>query len=62
LGLSAWEVWGGFAARPFRVWGLPTGEDLKILDQHLPFVFDELQEATLNKHQRVKLNMDRLFA
>jgi pyrroline-5-carboxylate reductase len=38
-----------------------TEEGLKILDEHLPFVFDELLEATLNKHQMVKSSMDRLF-
>lgn len=38
-----------------------TEEGLKILDEHLPFVFDELLKATLNKHQMVKLGMDRLF-
>jgi pyrroline-5-carboxylate reductase len=38
-----------------------TEEGLKILDEHLPFVFDELLEATLNKHQWVKAEMDRLF-
>jgi pyrroline-5-carboxylate reductase len=26
-----------------------------------PFVFDDLLEATLNKHKKVKSNMDRLF-
>jgi pyrroline-5-carboxylate reductase len=39
-----------------------TEEGLKILDEHLPFVFDELLETTLNKHQRVKSTMDRVFA
>src|SRR4030042_4483232 len=39
-----------------------TEEGLKVLDEHLPFVFDELLEATLNKHQIVKYSMDRLFA
>ena len=39
-----------------------TEEGLKILDEHLPFVFDELLETTLNKHQRVKSSLDRLFA
>jgi len=27
-----------------------TEEGLKVLDEHLPYVFDELLEATLNKH------------
>ncbi len=39
-----------------------TEEGLNILDEHLLFVFDELLEATLNKHQMVKSSMDRLFA
>jgi hypothetical protein len=32
------------------------------LDEHLPFVFDELLETTLNKRQRVKSSLDKLFA
>ena len=38
-----------------------TEEGLKVLDAHLPYVFDELLEATLNKHQKVKSSMDKLF-
>jgi len=38
-----------------------TEEGLKVLDEHLPFVFDELLEATLNKHQIVKSNMDKMY-
>ena len=38
-----------------------TEEGLKVLDEHLPFVFDELLEATLNKHQLVKANMDKMY-
>jgi pyrroline-5-carboxylate reductase len=37
-------------------------EGLKVLDEHLPFVFDELLEATLNKHHKVKSDMEKLFA
>jgi pyrroline-5-carboxylate reductase len=36
-------------------------EGLKVLDEHLPFVFDELLEATLNKHQMVKSSMDKMY-
>ncbi len=38
-----------------------TEEGLKILDEHLPFVFDELLEATLTKQQMVKSNMDKQY-
>jgi pyrroline-5-carboxylate reductase len=38
-----------------------TEEGLKVLDEHLPFVFDELLEATLNKHQMVKSSMDKMY-
>jgi pyrroline-5-carboxylate reductase len=39
-----------------------TEEGLKVLNEHLPFVFDEGLEATLNKHQIVKTSMDKLYA
>jgi pyrroline-5-carboxylate reductase len=38
-----------------------TEEGLKVLNEHLPFVFDELLEATLNKHQLVKSSMDKMY-
>lgn len=38
-----------------------TEEGVKVLDEHLPFVFDELLEATLNKHQMVKSSMDKMY-
>ena len=36
-------------------------EGLKVLNEQLPFVFDELFEATLNKHQLVKSSMDKMY-
>ncbi len=36
-------------------------EGLKVLNEHLPYVFDELLEATLNKHQVIKSNMDKMY-
>jgi pyrroline-5-carboxylate reductase len=38
-----------------------TEEGIKVLEKHLPSVFDELLDATLSKHTIVKANMDRLY-
>jgi pyrroline-5-carboxylate reductase len=38
-----------------------TEEGLKVLNEHLPFVFDELLEASLNKHQMVKSSLDKMY-
>lgn len=55
------EKKGGFDELISRVAtkGGITEEGLKVLDENLPFVFDELLEETLNKHHRVKTEMDK---
>ncbi|HUL01410.1 MAG TPA: pyrroline-5-carboxylate reductase dimerization domain-containing protein [Nitrospirota bacterium] len=36
-------------------------EGIKVLDQRLPSVFDELLEATLNRHNVIKSSMDKQY-